>query len=129
VKKLLGILGILIALTACAAPIEGVVVGKDVDPGRTESYWTTERNACGLETYTTTETSNGKSRQVRKTRTRYCDRRVQRTRNVPPSWDLNIRKDDGTQQWVGVSQAKYRSVNIGDRVNTGDPREHIGPAR
>lgn len=118
-KKLLGILGILIALTACAPPIEGVVVGKDVDPGRSESYWTTERNACGTESYTTSSTVNGKTTTKRQTRTKYCDRRVQKFRNVPPSWDLIVRSDDGRQHFIAVSQAIYQRTNIGQRINSG----------
>jgi hypothetical protein len=109
-----------LALVGCSAPVEGVVVGKDVDPGRSETYWTTERTACGTENYTTLSTASGKVRTVTKTRTRYCNNRVQRTRNVPPSWDLRIRKDDGQLQWAKVSRRGYESVQIGQRVNTKD---------
>lgn len=116
-------------LIGCAAPIEGVVAGKDVDPGRTEEVWRTERRSCGTESYSTTETSNGKSKTVQKSRTKYCDRRIKDYRNVPPSWDLNIRKDDGTLQWVPVSESVYRRIQIGERVNTGNLSGHGGPAR
>jgi hypothetical protein len=121
------ILGVFM-LIGCAAPIEGVVAGKDVDPGRTEEVWRTERWSCGTEYYTVTETSNGKSKQVRKSRTKYCDRRIRDYRRIPPRWQFNIRKDDGQMQWVTVSETIFRQVQIGERWNTGQP-ERISPAR
>lgn len=120
-------------MTACSPPVEGVVVGKDVDPGRTETYWTSEQQACGTERYTTTSTVNGKTTTTQKSRTKYCSQRVIRTRNVPPSWDLIIRPDgakEGETRFVPVSESVYRRTAIGDRVNTGDPeRVNQGPVR
>ena len=111
-----------LALTGCSAPIEGVVVGKDVDPGRSEPYQTTERRPCGTESWTETKGTGAGQRSVTKTRQKWCNNRVTKYRDVPPSWDLNIRKDDGQLQWVTVSRSQYSRIKIGERINTKDLR-------
>lgn len=112
-----GLLGILviILMTACSGPVEGIVVGKDVDPGRTETYRTTERRSCGTENYTVQV--NGKSQT--RSRTKYCDYPITRTKDIPARWQLNIRTDKGSTQWVTVSRLAYERTKIGERVNTG----------
>ena len=118
-------------MVGCAAPIEGVVVGKDYDAGRNENYQTTERRACGTETYTQTSGTGTQQRTVTKTRQKWCSNQVTKTRWVPADWDITVRTDDGKEHEVDVSQAVYDRIRKGDRVNTGnlsaDPR--TGPVR
>lgn len=106
-------------LTSCTPPIEGTVVGKDSSPGRTETYYGSERYACGTESYTASSGTGKNRRTYSKLRTKYCTRQVPRTRRIPPKWQLNVKPNQGNPQWVSVSRSAWDRVRLGDNVNTG----------
>lgn len=112
------LLGLALTLTACAEPIEGVIIEKDYDPGKTVTYTDTERYSCGTESYVTTTGSGDSRRTVTRSRTKYCKRPVQRTRYEQPDWDVTIQADDGETREVEVSELTYRGLRMGQRVNS-----------
>ena len=109
-KKLFVILFTLVFLTACGAPVTGVVVDKDFDRGYTKRYERTERYSCGTEHYTTT--SNGKYRTA--SRTKYCSRTVPDTRRISDSWDITVRDEKGQLHEINVHQGDYLAYKLGD---------------
>lgn len=116
------VLLLVLGLTACSAPVSGVVVGKDYQPQRFEQYLRSERYRCGSETYTTiTYSGTGStrtSRPVTRTRSRYCTRQVPDTRRIPADWDLFVQDDQGKTHTVDVSRAEYSQYQVNDRYDS-----------
>lgn len=106
-------------LAGCAAPVSGVVTGKDHSPAHQERYMRSDRQPCGTDTYYSTMwtgTGNTRtSRQVRHTRTKYCTNHVPDTRWIPDDWDLTVRDDEGKTHRVDVSQSTYDRYQVNDR--------------
>lgn len=94
---LLGLVLVIVSLTACGAPSKGTVKEKDYDPGY--SYWQAGYTTC-----------SGTPSRCTTTPGYYV--------YVPESYDLLI-ADYEVEGWVEVSQRTYDSTNIGDYYDNG----------
>ena len=110
-KKIFVALFILFTLVACGIPVTGVVIEKDYDRGYDKRYETTEKYACGTERRSSTY---GKQTKYN-TKTKYCDRRVEKIQRVLPDWDITVRDEKGQEHEVNVNQWDYNMYRVGDK--------------
>ena len=111
-KKIFVALFILFTLVACGTPVTGVVIEKDYDPGYSKKYTDTEKYWCGTETY---YTGYGKDRK-HQSKSKYCKRNVEKTKQIPADWDITVRNEEtGQEHEINVTQWDFNAYREGDK--------------